>query len=345
MREPRAAMFGEPQVSGRVRCHLCPRRCNIPQGKPGFCMVRRNVGGRLVLTGWGRPMALHLDPIEKKPLYHYLPGTTSLSFGTVGCSLACRFCQNWTLSRCREVGEGPILEPEALVALAVRLGSPSISFTYNEPTILLEYVLDTAAVARPRGVGIVLVTNGYITREAARVLYPHVDAANVDLKAFSDDFYRRQAGGRLGPVLDSLIEARAAGVHVEVTTLLIPGLNTDDAEVRAAAAWIRDNLGISTPVHYSAFHPDYRMTNRPRTPPETLHRARALALEAGLKYVYEGNVGGDGQHTYCPACGRWAIRRSWFEVTADRVGPDGRCACGESILVLRVPTRGRGVVT
>lgn len=351
----RAALFAETAAGGRVRCRLCPRECNIPVGKPGFCMVRRNVGGTLVLAAWGRPTALHVDPIEKKPLYHYLPGTTSLSLGTVGCSLACRFCQNWTLSRGREVEEGacgangrsgrgaPLLPPERLVALAVRHGSPSISFTYNEPTILAEYVLDTAEVARPRGVGIVMVTNGYITREAARVLYPHVDAANVDLKAFSDEFYRKQCSGRLKPVLDALIEARAAGVHVEVTTLLIPGLNTDAKDLRAEAAWIRDHLGADTPLHFSAFHPDYRMTDRPRTPPEALRFARTVALEAGLKYVYEGNVQSDGSHTLCPSCGRWLIRRSWFEVTGDRLSPDGRCACGEPIAIVREPVRGSRV--
>ncbi len=333
------ALFAEPSGGGRVRCLLCPRECNIPEGKPGFCMVRRNVGGRLVLQAWGRPASLHVDPIEKKPLFHYVPGSTSLSLGTIGCSLGCRFCQNWTLSRAREFeadGE-PLLPPERLVALARRHGSPSISFTYNEPTILAEYILDTAPIAHASGVGIVMVTNGYITREAARVLYPHVDAANVDLKAFSDDFYRKQCSGRLKPVLDALVEARAAGVHIEVTTLLIPGLNTDEAEVRAEAQWIRDNLGADTPLHFSAFHPDYRMLDRPRTPPETLRFARTVALEAGLRFVYEGNVASDGSHTYCPSCGRWLIRRSWFEVTADRLGPEGRCACGESLPVVRTP--------
>lgn len=337
--EGRAALFAEPLAGGRVRCRLCPRGCNIPPGKPGFCMVRRNAGGTLVLAAWGRPTALHVDPIEKKPLYHYLPGTTSLSLGAIGCSLACRFCQNWTLSRGREVGEGPLLTPEGLAALAQRHGSPSLSFTYNEPTILAEYILDTAAVVRPRGIGVVMVTNGYITREAARVLYPHVDAANVDLKAFSDDFYRKQASGRLKPVLDALVEARACGVHVEVTTLLIPGLNTDPTEVRAEAAWIRDHLGADTPLHFSAFHPDYRMMDRPPTPPQTLRLARTVAMEAGLKYVYEGNIASDAGHTYCPACGRVLVRRSWFEVIEDRVGPAGRCECGESIPIIRQPVR------
>ncbi len=342
MGDQRAALFAEPSAGGRVRCRLCPRACNIPTGKAGFCVVRRNVGGTLVLAAWGRPASVHVDPIEKKPLYHYLPGTTSLSLGTVGCSLACRFCQNWTLSRARDLGdtrEEPILPPERLVALAMRHGSPSISFTYNEPSILAEYILDTAEIARPRGVGIVMVTNGYITREAARVLYPSVDAANVDLKAFSDEFYRKHCSGRLAPVLDALVEARAAGVHVEVTTLLIPGLNTDPDSIRAEAEWIRDHLGADTPLHFSAFHPDYRMTDRPRTPPETLRMARTTALQAGLKYVYEGNVQSDASHTLCPSCGRWLIRRSWFDVTADRLGPDGRCACGEAIPVLREPVR------
>lgn len=339
MSHARVALFSEPGPGGRVRCRLCPRACNIPPGKPGFCMVRRNEGGTLVLTAWGRPTALHVDPIEKKPLYHYLPGSTSLSLGTIGCSLACRFCQNWTLSRGREVDGGIFLPPERLVALAEHHGSPSISFTYNEPTILAEYILDTAAVARPRGIGIVLVTNGYITREAARVLYPHVDAANVDLKAFSDDFYRKQTSGRLQPVLDALVEARVAGVHLEVTTLLIPGLNTDPSEIRAEAEWIRDHLGANTPLHFSAYHPDYRMLDRPRTPPQTLREARTIAKHAGLRYVYEGNVASDAVHTDCPSCGRSLIRRAWFEVVADRLGRDGRCECGEPIPVVRVPVR------
>ena len=338
----RVAMFVEALEGGRVQCRLCPRGCKVPVGKPGFCQVRENIGGTMYLTAYGRPDAVHVDPIEKKPLYHYLPGTTSLSIGTVGCSLACRFCQNWTLSRAR--GRDPertvSLPPDRLVALARRHGSPSISFTYNEPTILAEYILDTAEVAHAAGVGIVMVTDGYITQEAARVLYPHVDAANVDLKAFTDEFYRKQCSGRLQPVLDALVEARAAGVHIEVTTLLIPGLNTDESEIRSEALWIRDHLGADTPLHFSAFHPDYRMLDRPRTPPAMLHHARQVALDAGLRYVYEGNIeAGEGWNTVCPSCGRVLIRRGWFEVVQDHLGPDGACDCGHKIPIIRRPVR------
>lgn len=332
-------MFWRAEGGGRVRCLLCPRLCNIPPGKSGFCVVRRNEGGRLVLAAWGQAQALHVDPIEKKPLYHYLPGSTSLSLGTIGCTLFCRFCQNWTLSRGRDLSGGTALPPERLVALAQRYGSPSISFTYNEPTILAEYILDTAAIARPKNIGIVLVTNGYITKEAAKVLYAEVDAANVDLKAFSEDFYRKQTSGHLRPVLDSLVEARAAGVHIEITTLLIPGLNTSLQEIRQAAAWIRANLGEDTPLHFSAFHPDYKMLDRPRTPAETLHAAREEAMMAGLRFVYEGNIATDAAHTYCPSCGRWVIRRSWFEVIAERLEPGDRCSCGARIPIVRLPVR------
>jgi len=330
-------IFWKPRPDGRVKCTLCPRLCNIPKDKPGFCFVRQNIGGRMVNVAYGRPTAVHIDPIEKKPLYHFLPGTRVLSLGTAGCNMGCRFCQNWDLSRADEVQRQAVdLSPAHLVEAAIRNACPSIAFTYNEPTILAEYVIDTAEIARRKGVKVVMVTNGYISREAIPQIYANVDAANIDLKAFSNTFYRKQTYSRLQPVLDALVDIRSLGVWIEITTLLIPGLNTDASEIRAECDWIIDSLGDEVPVHFSAFHPDYRMRDRDRTPPEALRDARTIANDAGLKYVYEGNVHSDGGNTYCPSCGEILIQRHWHEVVEDRITPEGVCPrCGEGIGVIR----------
>jgi pyruvate formate lyase activating enzyme len=286
-------------------------------------------------VSFGRPSALNVDPIEKKPLFHFLPGTGILSIGTPGCNLGCKFCQNWDLSRARfDQASAMDLPPERAVEVAQAHGCRSIAFTYNEPTVFAEYVMAVGEVARSAGLRTVMVTNGYIHREALYEVYEHVDAANVDLKGFDEGFYRKQAYGHLKPVLDSLVALAAMGVWLEVTTLLIPGLNTDPAVLRAEADWIRGNLGDRVPLHFSAFHPDFRMLDRPRTPVETLRMARDVARDAGLKFVYTGNVA-EGADTFCPRCGVLAIRRSWHEVKEVRLGPDNRCACGELIPLAR----------
>lgn len=332
---PREAMFYEPLPDGHVRCTLCPRSCTIADGHTGVCGVRANQGGRLVALTWGRPSAVHVDPIEKKPLFHFLPGSTILSLGTVGCNMTCRFCQNWDLTR-TPIRDATVVDlpPDRVVDLARSEGCPSIAFTYNEPTIFAEYVIDVSVAARAAGLRTVMVTNGYISPGALQAVYPWIDAANVDLKAFHEDFYREH-GGDLKTVLESLAAIQALGVWLEVTTLLIPGLNDSPEEVRAEAAWLRENLGPGVPLHFSAFHPDYRMQDRPRTPPATLHRARAIAQEAGLKYVYEGNVLSEGSNTWCPACGRLVIERSWNELVAFRLDSQNRCPCGEVVPLVR----------
>ncbi len=330
---PHEARWWERAPDGRAHCFLCPRHCRLREGQAGFCAVRVNHGGRLVSLAWGAPAAVHVDPIEKKPLFHFLPGTPVLSLGTAGCDLGCSFCQNWDLSKARADRAGAsFLSPAAVVELAARHGCPAIAFTYNEPTIWAEYALDIGAAARERRIATVMVTNGYVSPEAFHDIYDHVDAANVDLKALSDDFYRRHALARLAPVLDTLRRLRAeTGVWIEVTNLVIPTLNDGPGEVRRLADWVAANLGPDVPLHVTAFHPDYRLLDLPPTPCATLRAARRVAREAGLRDVYEGNVPGDGADTPCPACGRTVVRRSWHEVLEYRL-TDGRCPdCGTAL--------------
>lgn len=327
------ARFFEKEPEDRVRCKLCPRHCLISSGNTGVCLVRENRDGILYSRVYGRPAAVHIDPIEKKPLYHFMPGTNILSIGTCGCNLTCAFCQNWTLSR-----QGDLflyeLSPGEIVAKAVEHKCPSIAFTYNEPTICAEYVIDTAELAREAGLKTVLVTNGYVSPDVVPVLYRNVDAANVDLKAFDEEFYRRWTRAELKPVLDNLVTLIKMGVWVEITTLLIPGLNTDLSMIRAEALWIHENLGADVPLHFSAFHPDHLMLDRPPTPPHVLRDARKVAMDVGLRWVYEGNVISDGQSTSCPSCGRLLIQRSGFFVTHIFLNKENACECG-----LRVPLR------
>jgi pyruvate formate lyase activating enzyme len=292
-----------------------------------------NRGGRLLSLAYGAPAAVQVDPIEKKPLFHFLPGTTVLSLGSTGCDLACSFCQNWDLSRSHhEPAPTRRLEPEDVVALALEHGCPSIAFTYNEPTIWAEYVVDVCAVARERGLATVMVTNGYVTPEAFPDVYGRIAAANVDLKALSDGFYRRQALARLAPVLETLRRLRdETGAWVEITNLVIPTLNDGPGEVRRLADWVLGHLGPDVPVHFTAFHPDFRLRDLPPTPTSTLRAARHIAREAGLHYVYEGNVLGEGAHTSCASCGRLLVRRSWHQVLENRL-EDGRCpGCGQTV--------------
>lgn len=320
--EHHPARWWRREEDGRILCRLCPRDCRLAEGQAGFCFVRRNEGGELVSLAYGHPNGFAVDPIEKKPLSHFLPGTGILSFGTAGCNLGCRFCQNWDLSKTR-IEDLRTVEatPEQIVALARREGCPSIAYTYNDPIIFAEFVIDTAREARAAGMRNVLVTNGYITPEARGEFFQDVDAANVDLKAFTETFYHHQAAGHLAPVLDTLCWLRReTKVWLEVTTLLIPGLNDGEAEIRAECAWIRENLGVETPLHFSAFHPSFRMLDRPPTPPATLAAARKIALAEGLRHVYTGNVHDPaGQTTWCPGCGAALIERDWHSIRRNRL--------------------------
>ena len=320
---------------GRVQCDVCPRACRLHEGQRGLCFVRGRAGGRMVLTSHGRSSGFCVDPVEKKPLNHFLPGSAVLSFGTAGCNLACRFCQNWDISKFREIDRlSDAAGPDDIAEAAVRLGCRSVAMTYNDPVIFLEYAVDVADACRARGVRAIAVTAGYVTDEARRELFAHVDAANVDLKAFTEAFYHRTCAGRLQPVLDTLVHLRhATDVWFEITTLLIPGHNDSDAEIDAECAWIADNLGPDVPLHFTAFHPDFKMRDVPPTPPATLTRARRIALGHGLRFVYTGNVHDpEGGRTTCPGCGAVVVERDWYVITHYAITDDGRChRCGTAV--------------
>jgi pyruvate formate lyase activating enzyme len=328
------ARWWRVEPDGKILCTLCPRACRMSEGQPGFCFIRQNRGGRLVQLGYGRSTGFAVDPVEKKPLNHFFPGTPILSFGTAGCNLGCKFCQNWDISKAKLDAEGLRANtPAEIVALAERHGCPSIAYTYNDPVIWAEYVVDVARAARARGVRNVLVTAGYVTEEARGALFADADAANVDLKAFTEEFYWRTTSSHLEAVLETLKWIhRETQTWLEVTTLLIPGHNDGDDELARLAAWFHENLGPDVPLHFSAFHPDFKMTDVPPTPPETLRRARAIALAAGLRYVYVGNVHDpEGQTTYCAGCARPLIGRDWYAITHYAVR-DGACAhCGHPL--------------
>jgi AmmeMemoRadiSam system radical SAM enzyme len=320
--------------AARVVCTLCPRHCRMAEGKRGFCFVRQNQGGRLVLTTYGRSTGFCIDPIEKKPLNHFLPGTPVLSFGTAGCNLGCQFCQNWDISKARDIERASAhAMPDAIVESALQSRCRSIAFTYNDPTTWAEYVIDTARVARQEGIKTVAVTAGYIGAEARAEMYEHIDAANVDLKAFTEQFYKKLTLSHLQPVLDTLTWLRReTGVWFEITTLLIPGHNDSDEEIMRLSDWILNELGDDVPLHFTAFHPDYKMMDTPATPPSTLTRARDLARSTGLKFVYTGNTHDPaGQSTYCPGCGKVVIERDWYELGRYHLD-DSRCGfCGTAI--------------
>jgi len=317
---------------GRVQCDLCPRACKLHEGQRGLCFVRACRDGAIVLTTWGRSSGFCIDPIEKKPLNHFLPGTPVLSFGTAGCNLACKFCQNWDISKSRETDTlAHAASPELLAESAVALGCRSIAFTYNDPVIFHEYAIDVAQQCRAAGIRAVAVTAGYVCEEPRREFYRHMDAANVDLKGFTERFYRYVTGSELQPVLDTLIYLKhETDVWFEITTLLIPGENDSSAEIEAMSRWIMDNLGPDVPLHFTAFHPDWKMLDKPPTPPATLTRARQIALGNGLHYVYTGNVHDlDGGTTRCTGCGARLIARDWYQLREWRLGPAGNClACG-----------------
>ncbi|MEE2658625.1 MAG: AmmeMemoRadiSam system radical SAM enzyme [Candidatus Latescibacterota bacterium] len=319
---------------GRLQCDLCPRFCRMRDGQRGLCFVRARQGDELVLTTYGRSSGFCIDPIEKKPLNHFLPGTPVLSFGTAGCNLTCRFCQNWDISKSREVDTlSDTASPETIARAARQLGCSSIAFTYNDPVIFLEYAVDVAAACREVGVRSVAVTAGEICAGPRGEFFGAMDAANVDLKAFSESFYREVCTGNLGTVLETLEHLADSSVWFEITTLLIPGLNDSDGELDAMSRWVVDRLGPHVPIHFTAFHPDYRMRNRPRTPPDTLSQAREIARSNGVLHAYTGNVHDEsGGSTYCPGCSARVIGRDWYVLGEWRLDAEGCCElCGESI--------------
>ena len=320
---------------GRIQCDVCPRACKLRDGQRGLCFVRGREGDGIVLTTYGRSSGFCVDPIEKKPLNHFLPGTSVLSFGTAGCNLSCRFCQNWDISKSREVDTlADAASPEGIAGAAERLGCASVAFTYNDPVIFLEYAIDVAGACRERGIKAVAVTAGYVCPEARAEFFAHMDAANVDLKAFSEEFYADVCAGHLQPVLETLAYVKhETGVWLEVTTLLIPGLNDGNDELDAMTRWIVETLGPDVPLHFTAFHPDWRMLDRPPTPPATLTRARSIALANDVRYAYTGNVVDvAGQSTWCHACGARLIERDWYRLGEYRLTEDGRCdLCGAAV--------------
>jgi len=320
---------------GRIQCDVCPRDCRLNDGQRGLCFVRKREGNRIVLTTYGRSSGFCIDPIEKKPLAHFYPGSSVLSFGTAGCNLACKFCQNWDISKSRAFDRlCDEASPAAIARVAGEAGCRSVSFTYNDPVIFLEYAIDTARACHAAGINTVAVTAGYIHAGARAEFFSHMDAANVDLKAFTGGFYHKVCAGHLQPVLDTLQYIRhETDVWLEITTLLIPGRNDSDEELSELSRWIASELGADVPLHFSAFHPDWKMTGISPTPAATLMRARQIALAAGLHYVYTGNIHDvEGGTTCCPGCGKPLITRDWYEILAYEVSDSGHCsACGQKI--------------
>jgi len=317
---------------GRIQCDVCPRECRLRDGQRGFCFVRAREGDEIVLTTYGRSSGFCIDPIEKKPLAHFHPGTSVLSFGTAGCNLGCKFCQNWDMSKAREMD---LLmdqaSPELIASAAVDLECKSVAFTYNDPLIFAEYAIDTALACHERGISSVAVTAGYVNPAARRDFFSVMDAANVDLKGFTNDFYEKVTGAKLRPVLDTLAYLVAeTDVWVEITTLLIPGFNDSDAELHAMGQWVMSELGPDVPHHVTAFHPDWRMRDVPATPASTLLRAREVLLGEGLHHVYTGNISfSAGEVTYCSTCDLALIERDRYELLSYRLTPDGCCPdCG-----------------
>lgn len=312
---------------GRLRCDLCPRHCTLRDGQRGFCFVRVRRGDAIVLTTYGRSSGFALDPIEKKPLSHVLPGSTILSFGTAGCNLACKYCQNWEISTSRDIDTlAATATPTALAAVAQKEGAVGVAFTYNDPVIFAEYAIDTATACHEAGLMAVAVSAGWIEPGPRRELFGAVDAANIDLKGFTEEFYRRTTGARLGDILDTLVDIRAMGTWLEVTTLLIPGFNDSDAELAALCAWMAAELGTEVPLHFTAFHPAHRMLDVPRTPMARLRRARAIAHDAGLAHVYLGNVrDNDAATVRCAGCGCALVEHEGYRLSAYRVTAHGTC--------------------
>lgn len=332
--EYKIALWQKPADNKKILCELCPRYCSIGEGQTGFCYIRKNIGGTLYNLGYGRPTGFAVDPIEKKPLYHFYPGSEILSFGTAGCNLGCKFCQNWTMSKARMDEINSIYaSPDDVIALAKKYDTPSIAYTYNDPIIFAEYAMDISKLAREENINTVAVTNGYISRFARRDFFKNIDAANVDLKAFNEEFYRKLTYSGLKEVLDSLIWLKnETDVWLEITTLLIPGENDSSEELKSMCYWILTNLGESVPVHFSAFHPAFKLMDKPRASLSSLINARNIALSEGLKFVYTGNVyNPEGQTTFCPGCSHSLLVRDWNAVAANNLS-NGACPnCGRRV--------------
>jgi pyruvate formate lyase activating enzyme len=329
------ASFYTREEDGAVTCHLCPHRCRIAPGKRGICAVRENRDGVLVSLVYGQLATAHVDPIEKKPLFHFLPGSSAYSVATVGCNLTCPFCQNHTLSlACRRGPDmsGYRVSPEKVVEQALAARCESLCFTYSEPTVFYEYMVDMARPAREKGLKTVIVSNGFIEREPLAELIPLIDGANIDLKAFSGETYRKVLKARLEPVLETIRELHARGVWIEVTTLVVPGMNDSEAELSGIASFLAET-GTEIPWHVSRFYPGYRWEDLPATPGSSLLRAMEIGKKMGLKYVYGGNMPGElSENTFCPGCGRMVIERLGFTVRSMHLGPDGRCrSCGAAV--------------
>lgn len=324
--------FWQKLDDGRVECKLCPRSCKLRSGQRGLCFVRANQNDSIVLTTYGRSSGFAVDPVEKKPLNHYLPGTPILSFGTAGCNLACKFCQNWDISKSREMDS--LMDralPETIAHVAQQLECSSVAFTYNDPVIFHEYAIDVAQACKARDIGSVAVTAGYVCSEPRVEFYRHMDAANVDLKAFTQQFYRKVTGGHLDAVLETLeYIKRETEVWLEITTLLIPGQNDSEYEIQGMTQWIVEHLGVDIPVHFTAFHPDWKMTDIASTPPGSLLKARQIALNNGIRYVYVGNVHNkQAGSTYCHRCEHLLIGRDWYQLSEWNLNQDGCCnSCG-----------------
>jgi pyruvate formate lyase activating enzyme len=313
---------------GRIQCDVCPRCCKLREGQQGLCFVRANEDDQIVLTTYGRSSGFCIDPVEKKPLNHFLPGTPILSLGTAGCNLACKYCQNWDMSKSREMDTlCHEATPEMIADMAEKNQCRSVAYTYNDPVIFMEYAMDIAEACHKRDIYSVAVTAGYISPEPRKDFFSCIDAANVDLKAFTERFYYKLTGGHLAPVLDTLVYLKhETNIWLELTTLIIPGENDSDQELKAMCQWIVENLGTTVPIHFSAFHPDWKMMNTLPTPPSTLKRARQIALDSGILYAYTGNVHDvEGDSTYCHHCGRCVIQRDWYNILAYHLTDTGKC--------------------
>ncbi len=332
--EIKLARWWESSDKNKILCTLCPRYCKIGEGQPGFCYIRQNHGGKLYTTGYGHPTGFAIDPIEKKPLNHFYPGTSVLSFGTAGCNLGCKFCQNWSISKAKLDDINSLsVSPAEVVRIAQNNKTPSIAFTYNDPTIFGEYVIDISKAAREAGVNSVMVTAGYIDKNARKEVYKYIDAANIDLKGFTERFYNKITFSSLKDVLDTLIWLKnETNIWFEITTLLIPGENDSPEEIREECAWIVKNLGDSVPLHFTAFHPDFKMRDKTRTPENTLIMARNVAHQEGIKFCYVGNIHNlEGQTTFCPICSAALIKRDWHDVYFNKLN-EGKCYnCGTKI--------------
>jgi pyruvate formate lyase activating enzyme len=327
------ARYYEQLGDDAVRCNLCPNFCTLTPGAIGKCKARKNIGGKLFSLVYGNIAAKHLDPIEKKPLYHFLPGTAAYSIATTGCNLACRFCQNWQISQIFPwEGRTEPMTPEQVVDEALKSGAKSIAFTYNEPTIFYEFMFDVAQLAHAKGLKTAVISAGFINPEPLRALLPYIDAYKIDFKGFNPEFYRRMTNGEVAPVLAAMKAIKESGTWLEIVNLVIPGENDSTEDLMGLINWVKDNLGTDVPVHFLRFHPDYKLRNLPSTPVETIKRARQMAMDAGLNYVYTGNIPfEEGETTFCPTSHKPAIVRQGFFVVKDDLTADGRCRDGEKI--------------